>query len=145
MFWTAVLECVNIVRNDQESRQKSVPDPDPEIRSYKGVVPVLQIIFSVLWALVWSKNKGAPSPASPLEMQQRKLSCPQELRSTATKLTCHIVVCSSKHDPAYDSFFYLGLSSGSRCFARHRPGLRDTEHCYYQWWFPGHSESCQLS
>ena len=92
---------VNIVRNDQESRQKSVPDPDPEIRSYKGVVPGLQIIFSVLSALVWSKNKGAPPPGSPLEMQQRKLSCPQELRSAATKLTCHIVVCSSKHDPAY--------------------------------------------
>ena len=66
----------------------------------KGV-PGLQITFLVLLALVWSKNKGAPPLNPPLVMQQRKLPCSQEHRSTATKLPCHIVVCSSMHEPAY--------------------------------------------
>ena len=48
----------------------SVPDPDFEIRGARSSIPLdkrwggLKKMFSALWALVWSKNKGGAG-ASP--------------------------------------------------------------------------------
>ena len=50
---------------EKGGRGRAVLDPDLEIRGGGGGA-VSQNIFSTLWALVWSTNKGGDPPPSPL-------------------------------------------------------------------------------
>ena len=60
-----------------------------------------QVIRNVLNSCLGMCYHREDWPGKQTEMHQKKPPCPRELRSTTTKLTCHIVVRSSKHDPAY--------------------------------------------